>query len=80
MNSLESLHQKHTFQAGEAFNSVTDRLEECNSEFVQAKAHFTKTRNGFQAIKKKRAERFNKAFHHIDTALKTIYKDMTTSR
>jgi len=66
-------------KAGDAFNSVTDRLEECNGEFVQKKNAFTKARNGFQEIKKKRAERFNRAFHHIDTALKTIYKDMTTS-
>lgn len=74
------LHLEYSVQAGDAFNSVTDRLEECNGEFVQKKNAFTKARNGFQEIKKKRAERFNRAFHHIDTALKTIYKDMTTSR
>jgi len=66
-------------KASEAFDSVTDQLEGCNGDFIKAKEHLSKTLNQFNTVKKKRAERFNNAFNHIDTALKTIYKDMTTS-
>jgi structural maintenance of chromosome 1 len=66
-------------KAAEAFTNVTDRLKDSNTDYERTKEDATKALQAFQRIKDKRAKLFNKAFNHIDSALKTIYKDMTKS-
>jgi structural maintenance of chromosome 1 len=58
---------------------VTDRLKACNVDHDKAKEDLAKASQAFQRVKAKRAKRFNDAFRQIDTALKTIYTDMTKS-
>ena len=66
-------------KAGEAFETCTDRLKESGAEFDDAKANARNAATAFQKVKKERAGRFNEAFGSIDSALKTIYTDMTKS-
>lgn len=54
-------------------------MKESGADFEKAKETARKAVARFQQIKSKRAHRFNKAFKHIDEALKTIYTDMTKS-
>jgi structural maintenance of chromosome 1 len=66
-------------KAGEAFEAATERMKESTSDWDRAKGDSRKATLAFQKIKSQRAKLFNKAFEHIDEALKTIYKDMTKS-
>lgn len=66
-------------QATEAFDSVTEKLKESNTNYEKAKETAGKAAKNFQRIKSLRTKRFNLAFNHIDEALKTIYTDMTKS-
>lgn len=66
-------------KASEAFTTVTKKLKESNTDYDKAKETANKAAQTFQSIKEKRAKCFNEAFEHIDSALKTIYKDMTRS-
>ena len=54
-------------------------MKESGADFEKAKETARKAVARFQQIKNKRANRFNKAYEHIDEALKTIYRDMTKS-
>ena len=67
------------FQATDAFSSVTQRLKDSNSDYDKAKDQTKKAVQAFQRVKAMRTKRFNQAFNHIDSALKTIYTDMTKS-
>jgi structural maintenance of chromosome 1 len=66
-------------KANDAVSAVTKRLKESNSDYEKAKEAATKAAQAFQRVKEKRAKLFNEAFDHIDSALKTIYTDMTKS-
>lgn len=69
-----------SLQAGDAFDSVVDQIEECNEDFTDAKNKSKQATKRFEETKRKRSQRFNAAFQHIANALTTIYKDMTKSR
>lgn len=66
-------------QAHEAFSTITEKLKGTDAEYQQAKEKSRKAATEFQKIKKRRTKKFLDAFNHIDTALKTIYTDMTKS-
>jgi len=66
-------------KAHEAFSTITEKLKGTDAEYQQAKEKSRKAATEFQKIKKRRTKKFLDAFNHIDTALKTIYTDMTKS-
>jgi len=66
-------------QAGDAFDTVVEQIEECNEDFTDAKNKAKRATKDFEDIKQKRGESFNTAFQHIAKSLTTIYKDMTKS-
>lgn len=54
-------------------------MKDSNTDYDKAKESSTKAAQTFQAVKEKRTKLFNDAYDHIDSALKTIYTDMTKS-
>ena len=58
---------------------MTERVKETMDAFNTAKEDGRKANENFNKIRKARAHKFNKAFNHIDSSLKVIYKDMTRS-
>ena len=66
-------------KASEAFSNMTERLKETGDNYSKAKENAAKAAQNFQRIKAERCRLFNEAFNHIDTSLKTIYRDMTKS-
>jgi structural maintenance of chromosome 1 len=66
-------------KAHEAFSTITEKLKGTDADYQQAKEKSRKAATEFQKIKKRRTKKFLDAFNHIDTALKTIYTDMTKS-
>ena len=68
-----------SLQAGEAFESVTQKLKDTSTDYDKAKEDARKAAAAFQRVKMQRVKLFNDAFNHIDESLKTIYTDMTKS-
>ncbi|OEU09587.1 RecF/RecN/SMC protein [Fragilariopsis cylindrus CCMP1102] len=66
-------------KAHEAFSTITEKLKGTDADYQQAKEKSRKAATEFLKIKKRRTKKFLDAFNHIDTALKTIYTDMTKS-
>jgi len=66
-------------KAHEAFSAITEKLKGTDADYQQAKEKSRRAATEFQKIKKRRTKKFLDAFNHIDTALKTIYTDMTKS-
>mmetsp|Transcript_19655 Transcript_19655/g.39302 ORF Transcript_19655/g.39302 Transcript_19655/m.39302 type:complete len:762 (-) Transcript_19655:67-2352(-) len=66
-------------KANDAYENVGERLKESGKDFDSAKLKARDAVAEFNKVKNLRAKTFNKAFGAIDTALKTIYKDLTKS-
>lgn len=66
-------------KAAEAFESVTRKLKDTNTDYDKARENQRNAAAAFQDVKSRRARMFNDAFNHIDESLKTIYTDMTRS-
>ena len=66
-------------KANDAYENVSERLKESGKDFEDAKVQARDAAAAFNKVKNLRAKTFNKAFSTIDTALKTIYKDLTKS-
>jgi structural maintenance of chromosome 1 len=66
-------------KANDAFNKVGEKLKESGKDFEDAKVEARDAVAAFNKVKSIRAKTFNKAFSAIDTALKTIYRDLTKS-
>jgi len=66
-------------KANEAFESVSQRLKDSGVDFDEAKTRAREATKHFNELRTLRANRFNDAFNHIGSALKTIYRDLTKS-
>ena len=66
-------------KAQEAFAAATQRLKDSKGDHEEAKVNATKAAQEFAKIKAQRSKCFLEAYNHIESALKTIYTDMTKS-
>jgi len=66
-------------KANDAYEATGERLKESGKSFEECKIKARECVAEFNKIKNLRAKTFNKAFGSIDTALKTIYRDLTKS-
>ncbi|GMH64712.1 hypothetical protein TrST_g10115 [Triparma strigata] len=66
-------------KANDAYEATGERLKESGKSFEECKIKAREAVAEFNKVKNLRAKTFNKAFGAIDTALKTIYRDLTKS-
>jgi len=66
-------------KASDAFNTMTEKVQETVKDFNTAKEEGRKANEVFNKVRKARSHKFNTAFKQIDAALKIIYTDMTKS-
>jgi structural maintenance of chromosome 1 len=59
---------------------VENRLKETAREFEESRLKAKSARENFLAIKRKRMERFSRAFNHITENIDRIYKELTKNK
>lgn len=65
--------------AGERFESVSEKLRECNAELDELRETARTYGMRFEDVKRMRQLLFNECFSHVTEALVIIYKDLTKS-
>jgi len=66
-------------KAIDAFDTMSSKLKDSNTEFEKAKSESIKAASQFSKMKELRTSLFQEAFQLIDESLKTIYRDLTKS-
>ncbi|ODV89288.1 hypothetical protein CANCADRAFT_3915 [Tortispora caseinolytica NRRL Y-17796] len=64
-------------RAEEKMTHVQERLEDAESEYVQAARQVKNAKQKFEKVKAKRLELFTSAFEHISGEIDKIYKELT---
>ncbi|KAI9849613.1 MAG: Structural maintenance of chromosomes protein 1 [Sclerophora amabilis] len=66
-------------RAIERLEGVEGRLKSTEKDFDDARKKAKQTKDGFQAVRERRLDLFNKAFSHISEQIGPVYKDLTRS-
>ena len=66
-------------RAMDRLDSVESKLRATEKEFNDSRKAFTRAKEAFEDVTRRRSELFNKAFSHISDQIAPIYKDLTRS-